>query len=159
MIKRAGRQALLQAAEDSAAGAGNAAEDARQGQHLPQLLRPLARSHGRRNQQAHHEDHAGQLQAEHDGDHDQRGEQHVQQAQTKAVGVREVRVEGDELEFLPQRHEDGEGYQAHGADQHHILTPNGRRLTEDELVEARLTGIVARLDVGQQRDTEGEEGR
>ena len=68
--QRAGGQALLQAAEDSAAGAGNAAEDAREGQHLPQLLRPLARSHRRRNQQADHENHAGQLQAEHDGDHD-----------------------------------------------------------------------------------------
>ena len=157
--QRAGGQALLQAAENGAARPGKAAEDAGQHQHLVQLPGPLPRRHRRGDQQPDHQHHARQLQSQHDRNHDQGGERHVQQAQGEAVGLGEGRVKGDELEFLPQRDQDEEGRQPHGADEHHVLAANGSGLTEDELVQPRLAGIVARLNVGQQGDAEGEKGR
>ena len=123
------------------------------------MVGPLTGGDAGCDQHTHHQDDAGQLQAEHDRHDDEGGEQHAEDVDAEAVGAGEFGIEGDQFELLPEETENDERCSADDRDQAHIALDDGGGLAEDEGVEAGLAGVRPRLDVDQESDAGGEPGR
>ena len=95
-------------ADDSAGAAGEGAEDGGEDDHLAELVGPLAGGDAGGDEHADHEDDAGELEAEHDGDDDEGGERHAEEVDAEAAGAGEFGIEGDEFELFPEEGEDDE---------------------------------------------------
>jgi len=100
---RPGRDIRVDRADDRARAACERTEHGRENDHLAQLVGPLARGNAGSDQHPHHQDHAGQLQAEHNRHHDQGRKQHVEQVDAEAARAGELGVKGDQLELLPEQ--------------------------------------------------------
>ena len=89
----------------------------------PEPVGPLPRRRGGRDQHRRHQHHADRLQADHDRDDEQRGEQDVERADREAEAGPEVRVEREQLELLPDEQHHAERDRGQDA----IVTRSRRR--------------------------------
>jgi hypothetical protein len=94
----------------------------------------LAGGHSRSDEHPNHEDHPGQLQTEHNGDHDQCREQNIQEAHRVAVGRSKLIIKRDEFELFPEECQHAKRDESDQGDQLDILAHNGRSLPKDKLI-------------------------
>jgi hypothetical protein len=112
-------------------------------------IRPSRSVHcraGRRRRHDHraHQDDADRLEPDHDRDHDQRRQPDVEPADAHAEAGREVGVEAEELELLPEQQQRQEGQHADRRHRLDVADDQRGRLPEQETVEPRLRGVRPR---------------
>lgn len=121
-------------AEGHAPDAGGGSEHARQQNHAAEAVRPLPRRRGRGHQQRRHQHHADRLQAHNHRHHRQRGQQQVEPADGEAEAAGVIGVERQQLELLPEQHQQ-QGHSAAQAGDHH------------QVVVAEVGGVAVQVTV------------
>ncbi len=113
---------------------------------------------GRRsNHHGAHKHHTHCLQADHDGDDQQAGEQHVQPPGGQPLRRCEFGVKTQQLELFPEQAQQYQRRQPQRGHNQHIPLQECGRLPEEEGVQPRLAGLGHALDEGEQHHAEAEE--